>query len=58
MEEHLGCDLVVSQRGGKQGGWTTITSLARDLIRRFEKQQNGVQDEMDEAFKQLFNDFF
>lgn len=36
MEEKLGCKLVVSTRGGSQGGATELTSEADELLKRFE----------------------
>lgn len=58
MEAQLGVPIVVTQRGGEHGGWTVLTPAARDLMQRFERQQDGIRDEIDEVFNQLFNDYF
>jgi molybdate transport system regulatory protein len=57
MENSLGRPLVITSRGGKDGGGTEITFVAKDLIRRFELQQQGIQEPVDEIFRQLFGDF-
>ena len=57
MKENFGRPLVITQRGGRSGGWAAITTSAQDLISRFEKQQIGVKKEINDTFELLFNDF-
>lgn len=57
MENHLGRPLVITSRGGKDGGGAEITADARELIRRFELQQQGIHEPVDEIFRRLFSDF-
>ena len=54
MEQAMGLPLVQARRGGKEGGGAEITDSARELIRLFEKQQEGIMEEVNELFKKLF----
>jgi molybdate transport system regulatory protein len=58
METCLGRPLVITIRGGKAGGGSEITEVAKDLIRRFELQVEDLKAPVDAIFKRIFSDFF
>ncbi len=47
LEEEMGRPLVVSHRGGAQGGRTELTDLARELISEFEIARDLVSEALD-----------
>jgi len=53
-EQRLGVRLLERTVGGKAGGGSHLTPLARTIIERFEKLQKAVEKEAD----RLFEDFF
>ncbi|MDI6797796.1 MAG: winged helix-turn-helix domain-containing protein [Desulfatibacillaceae bacterium] len=53
-EKRLGAQLLERTAGGKSGGGSHLTPLARTIIERFEKLQRAVEKEAD----RLFEDFF
>jgi molybdate transport repressor ModE-like protein len=57
METNFDRRLVVTSRGGSGGGGAALTDAARDLIKRFEHQQTGIKDEVDDTFKRAFDGF-
>ena len=57
MEDRFGRQPVVTSRGGNEGGGAALTDAARDLIQRFENQQHGVKDGVDDTFMRIFGDF-
>jgi molybdate transport system regulatory protein len=54
MENAIGHPIVITCRGGKEGGGAMITDLARDLISRFERQQEGIRETVDELCQHIF----
>jgi molybdate transport system regulatory protein len=54
MEERLGVPLVVAHTGGSGGGGANLTKEAEDLIRRFEKFRNGLEDVVKSHFEAAF----
>lgn len=54
MELALGVTLVLTRRGGQEGGGAVLTDVARELLERFDNFAGGVQELMDSRFRQLF----
>jgi molybdate transport system regulatory protein len=54
MEDRLGMKLVERQAGGKNGGGALLTDEARDMLRKYEVLEHGIQKIVDERFKQVF----
>lgn len=57
MENRFGSPLVVTRRGGTEGGGAALTESARDIIRLFEYQRQGIKDGVDERFQWVFDGF-
>ena len=53
-EERLGIRLLDTQSGGADGGGTTLTEAARDLIRRYHRFSDGIAELVDERFRESF----
>lgn len=58
MEHAMGQSLVIASRGGNQGGGSSLTEVARDLVERFERLQEGMEEAVDTKFHGLFDNFF
>ncbi len=58
MERSLGHPLVTKSRGGSHGGGANLTESARDLIKRFEQLQEGIEESVNSKFLALFKNFF
>lgn len=54
MEERLGVQLVERQAGGKNGGGARLTPETRQFLIKYEALEKGVQELVDEKFKQAF----
>jgi len=54
MEEQLGLPLVQKQAGGPGGGGARLTPEARDLLLRYGRLAEGVEEEVDERFRAIF----
>lgn len=54
MERRLGISLVTRQRGGSGGGEATITPEAQALLEKFDRLQQGMNELVDEKFRELF----
>jgi molybdate transport system regulatory protein len=54
MEDRLGMKLVERQAGGKNGGGALLTDEARDLLRKYGALEHGIQEIVDERFRQVF----
>jgi molybdate transport system regulatory protein len=54
MEDRLGIKLVERQAGGRNGGGALLTDEARDLLRKYEALEQGIQKIVDERFKKVF----
>ncbi len=48
MEKAIGVPLVLRSRGGASGGGASISQAASELLRLFEKQEEGVRERVDE----------
>lgn len=53
-EERLGVRLVLTQSGGADGGGSTLTDVARDLVRRYHRFSDGIAELVDQRFKESF----
>lgn len=56
MEERLGYKLLQSQSGGAEGGSSTLTPEAHQLIARFRRVADGISLIIDERFRVEFGD--
>jgi molybdate transport system regulatory protein len=54
MEKRLGFPLVTRQRGGRGGGESALTSEAVDLLERYDRLTEGVREEVDRKFAEIF----
>ena len=54
MEERLGFPLIVSQSGGAGGGGTELTPKAKGYIRRYKRFSSGLQDLVEQKFREAF----
>ena len=57
MEERLGIKLVERQTGGKNGGGATLTEEARGFLRKYEAMERGINEIVDERFRETFRQF-
>jgi molybdate transport system regulatory protein len=55
MEERLGEPLIVTEVGGVKGGGAQLTTLAQDLIQRFQVFSSGFNQEVVERFERAFS---
>ncbi len=53
-EARLGVRLVESQSGGVDGGGSTLTEAARDLLRRYRQFSDGLEELVNQRFRQAF----
>lgn len=54
MENRLGFPLVERQKGGKNGGGTTLTADARQFLDRFRQVEEGIREFVDGRFREAF----
>lgn len=54
IEKKLGKELVVSKRGGVEGGFSTLTEEAEELIQTYEK----FMEECEESLWDIYNKYF
>lgn len=54
MEERLGEPLIITEVGGVKGGGAHLTTLAKDLIQRFQQFSSGLNQEVIERFERAF----
>jgi len=54
MEERLGERLVERKAGGPSGGGSTLTPLARELVRRYKAFREGINEYVDAKFEKTF----
>ena len=57
MEERLGFKLIERQTGGRNGGGAVLTDNAREFLRKYEAMERGINEIVDERFKQNFGQF-
>jgi molybdate transport system regulatory protein len=56
MESRLGYHLLETEIGGSSGGGAFLTVKAKDLIKRFEYFENGLEEEIHQRFKKAFQE--
>ena len=54
IENNLGIKILERKRGGKGGGYTKLTSEAKDLINRFEETADEIMEFAEKRFKEHF----
>ena len=54
IEQQLGVRLLDTQSGGPDGGHTTLTPGAVDIVRRFRRASRGVEELVRERFESEF----
>jgi molybdate transport system regulatory protein len=54
MEQRIGISLVVRRAGGRNGGGAALTHSARELLKKFEKLEQGVNEILDRRFHRIF----
>jgi len=54
MEDQLGLPLVQKQTGGQGGGGARLTPEAIDLLSKYSRLAEGLEEEVDEKFKEIF----
>ena len=54
MEVQLGLPLVQKQTGGQGGGGARLTPEARDLLSKYARLSQGMEEEVDERFRRIF----
>ena len=54
MEERMGIKLIERQTGGKNGGGALLTDEARDLLKKYEALEKGIQEIVDTRFREIF----
>jgi molybdate transport system regulatory protein len=55
MEERLGLPLVERRAGGRNGGGAVLTDEARDFLEKYRMMEEGLQEIVDERFRQAFS---
>jgi len=53
MEKEIGQPLIITRRGGLEGGGAELTPLALELVSVFRKLSSGIQKEVDERLRSL-----
>jgi molybdate transport system regulatory protein len=54
MEKRLGFPLVNRQKGGAGGGESTLTTEAKELLEKFDRLREGINDLVDRKFHEIF----
>jgi molybdate transport system regulatory protein len=54
MEDQLGMPLVQKQTGGQGGGGARLTPEAEDLLSKYSRLAEGLEEEVDEKFREIF----
>ena len=53
-EERLGINLVEKKQGGKRGGGTCLTKSGEEMVKRYEKLTDGIDEMINRRFKKIF----
>ncbi len=56
MEDRMGVKLIERRTGGKNGGGAMLTDEARDLLKKYEKLETGIQEIVDKRFRAIFKE--
>jgi len=54
MEVQLGLSLVQKQTGGRGGGGARLTPEARDLLSKYARLSQGMEEKVNEKFRRIF----
>jgi molybdate transport system regulatory protein len=54
LERRLGIELLATESGGSDGGGSTLTPAALDIVQRFRRVTTGIAQLVDERFHQEF----
>lgn len=54
MEDRLGIPLVERKAGGRNGGGAVLTKEAREFLRNYALLEQGIQEYVDERFRNVF----
>jgi len=54
MEEQLDLALVEKQAGGRGGGGARLTPEARELLAKYFRLAQGIEEEVDRRFQEIF----
>ena len=54
MEQRLGVSLVARRAGGRGGGAALLTPQGRDLLQRFGRFRQGINETVDAKFEKVF----
>lgn len=54
-EELLGYDLIIRQRGGKEGGQSILTSKAIKLLEAYKELHTSMDDAVEQAYQEFKN---
>jgi molybdate transport system regulatory protein len=55
VEKRLGKSLLIKTKGGKTGGGAILTNYALDLLKKFEKLEQGVVVFVDKRYQEIFH---
>ena len=55
MEERLGIKLINRQVGGCHGGGSVLTETAREFLNSYSLFEEGINEAIDERFRQIFH---
>jgi molybdate transport system regulatory protein len=56
MEQRLRIRLVERKAGGKHGGGAVLTEEAKDLLKKYERLEHGINEILDRRFIKIFGD--
>ena len=54
MEEKLEMPLIVREKGGVGGGRSTLTAETRELLEKYDRLRQGLNQEIDQKFAKIF----
>ena len=54
MEAQMGFPLVQKQTGGQGGGGARLTPEAKDLLSKYARLSQGMEEEVNEKFRRIF----
>ena len=56
IEVNFGVKILEKKRGGKNGGYTKLTSEAKNIMEKFEKTINEIMEYSQESYKRNFRE--
>ncbi|OIO74589.1 MAG: hypothetical protein AUJ85_05115 [Elusimicrobia bacterium CG1_02_37_114] len=57
IEKRLGVKLLEKSKGGKDKGGSSLTPLAKDLIKKYDKLEKLVDEFVDRKFREIFGEW-